>query len=194
MGQAIVNNIHRLIAERGWTIYRLSKVSGVSLTALYSLGSKKQGPNADTLVKLADALGVTIDELVRSDGSGKADPDAEELFPAATPEEIARTKKLLEQYAEMKSRLAYFAQNPPESEQQAQQQRKWTAVSQQLEGAVSQIRERDVREVVEYRFIKGNSRGATILRFSGWNCSDKTIDRKISEGIEAVANALKYLA
>jgi transcriptional regulator with XRE-family HTH domain len=194
MGQTIVRNVERLIAERGWTIYRLSKVSNVSLTALYSLGSKKQGPNAETLVKLAEALEVTIDELVRSGGSGKPDMCAEELFPAATPADIMRTKKLLEQYAEMKSRLDYFAQNPPESDQQAEQQRKWTAVSQQLEGAVSQIRERDAREVVEYRYMKGNSRAATILRFSGWNCSDKTIDRKINEGIEAVANALKYLA
>jgi transcriptional regulator with XRE-family HTH domain len=66
MGQAIEKNIQRLIEERGWTIYRLSKVSKVSLTALYSLGSKKQGPSADTLVKLADALEVSIDELVRN--------------------------------------------------------------------------------------------------------------------------------
>ena len=65
MGTAIEKNVQRLIDERGWTIYRLSKVSNVSLTALYSLGSKKQGPSAETLVKLADALGVKVDELVR---------------------------------------------------------------------------------------------------------------------------------
>lgn len=65
MGLAIEENISRLIDERGWTLYRLSKNSSVSLTALYTLGSKKQGPSAETLVKLADALGVTLDELVR---------------------------------------------------------------------------------------------------------------------------------
>ncbi|WP_025847659.1 helix-turn-helix domain-containing protein [Paenibacillus ehimensis] len=65
MGAAIEKNIQRLIEEKGWTIYRLSKNSGVSLTALYSLGGKKQGPNAETLVKLSKALGVSIDELVK---------------------------------------------------------------------------------------------------------------------------------
>jgi transcriptional regulator with XRE-family HTH domain len=65
MGAAIENNIQRYIDLKGWTLYRLSKESGVSLTVLYSLENKKNGPTADTLVKLADALGVTLDELVR---------------------------------------------------------------------------------------------------------------------------------
>lgn len=65
MGLAIKNNIQKLIDAKGWTIYRLSKESGVSLTALYSLEKKQMGPTADTLVRLADALGVTVDELVR---------------------------------------------------------------------------------------------------------------------------------
>lgn len=66
MGLAIEENMHRLIEAKGWTIYRLSKESGVTVSALYNMGQKKQGPNAETLVKLADTLGVTIDELVRS--------------------------------------------------------------------------------------------------------------------------------
>lgn len=65
MGLAIKNNVQRMVDEKGWTIYRLSKESGVSLTVLYSLDKKELGPTADTLVKLADALGVTVDELVR---------------------------------------------------------------------------------------------------------------------------------
>ncbi|GMA52579.1 hypothetical protein GCM10025857_39950 [Alicyclobacillus contaminans] len=65
MGRAIQDNVQRIIKAKGWTLYRLSKESGVSLTALYSLGKKKFGPTADILVKLADALGVTVDELVR---------------------------------------------------------------------------------------------------------------------------------
>lgn len=65
MGLAVKNNVDKLLEAKGWTIYRLSKESGVSLTALYSLEEKKNGPTADTLVKLADALGVTVDELVR---------------------------------------------------------------------------------------------------------------------------------
>ena len=65
MGLLIQENVQRLIKSKGWTIYRLSKNSGVSLTVLYSLGEKKSGPTAETLVKIADALGISIDELVR---------------------------------------------------------------------------------------------------------------------------------
>jgi transcriptional regulator with XRE-family HTH domain len=65
MGVAIKNKVQKILDDKGWTIYRLSKESGISLTALYSLGKKELGPTADTLVKLSDALGVTVDELVR---------------------------------------------------------------------------------------------------------------------------------
>ncbi|MEK5235427.1 helix-turn-helix transcriptional regulator [Paenibacillus sp. FSL L8-0470] len=69
MGLAIENNVDRLITEKGWTIYRLSKESGVAVSALYNIGKKRQGPYAETLVKLADALGVSLDELVREKGA-----------------------------------------------------------------------------------------------------------------------------
>lgn len=65
MGLLIKNNIQRLADVKGWTLYRLSKESGVSLTVLYSLDKKELGPTADTLIRLADALEVTVDDLIR---------------------------------------------------------------------------------------------------------------------------------
>lgn len=65
MGLVVKSNVQKLIDAKGWTIYRLSKESGVSLTVLYSLGDKEQGPTTVTLLKIADALGATVDELVR---------------------------------------------------------------------------------------------------------------------------------
>ncbi|MBE7682055.1 MULTISPECIES: helix-turn-helix domain-containing protein [Paenibacillus] len=65
MGLEIEANIKRLIDKKEWTIYRLSKESGVAVSALYSIGKKKQGPYAETLVKLSNALGCTVDDLVR---------------------------------------------------------------------------------------------------------------------------------
>ncbi len=65
MGTAIKANIKKILDAKGWTRYRLSKESGVSMTVIYSLDKKESGPTADTLIKLADALGVTIDEIVR---------------------------------------------------------------------------------------------------------------------------------
>ncbi|MEF3312357.1 helix-turn-helix transcriptional regulator [Paenibacillus sp. GYB004] len=71
MGASIQKNVQRLIEQKGWTIYRLSKRSGVSLTVLYSLGDKKQGPNAETLLKLSEALEVPIDEIVKGEKDAK---------------------------------------------------------------------------------------------------------------------------
>lgn len=68
MGQAIKSNVDKLLAAKGWTRYRLSKASGVSMTVIYSLDKKESGPTADTLVKIASALGVTVDELLRQNG------------------------------------------------------------------------------------------------------------------------------
>lgn len=65
MGMTIDSNVQKFLDEKGWTPYRLGKVSGVSMTVIYSLKDKKQGPNAETLVKLANALGCTVDDLVK---------------------------------------------------------------------------------------------------------------------------------
>lgn len=65
MGIKIGNNVQRFLDERGWTPYRLGKESGVSMTVIYGLKEKKQGPSAETLIKLANALEVTVDELLR---------------------------------------------------------------------------------------------------------------------------------
>ncbi|WP_058830755.1 helix-turn-helix domain-containing protein [Paenibacillus polymyxa] len=67
MGLKIEENVNQLLEVRDWTIYRLSKESGVSLTVLYSLGSKKRGPNAETLLKISDALDVTVDWLLKGE-------------------------------------------------------------------------------------------------------------------------------
>ncbi|MCL6598960.1 MAG: helix-turn-helix domain-containing protein [Alicyclobacillus macrosporangiidus] len=65
MSSAVAENVQRLLKARGWTVYRLAKESGVSLTALYNLGKHTSGPTASTLVKIAKTLDVTVDELLQ---------------------------------------------------------------------------------------------------------------------------------
>lgn len=67
MGTTVKNNVDRLLEVKGWTRYRLSKESGVTMSLIYSLGNKESGPNSETLIKLADALECTVDELVRGE-------------------------------------------------------------------------------------------------------------------------------
>ncbi|MCY9589705.1 hypothetical protein PC41400_15905 [Paenibacillus chitinolyticus] len=115
----------------------------------------------------------------------------EELFPEATQADIARAKVALRKYRENKQKVLLFESEPPETEIQIRRQAALIKSTRRIEKAISQITFADVRSVMEYRFIKGNSRAA-ILYFSGWHCCEKTIDRKITEGILSVANTLLY--
>ncbi|WP_233455283.1 PIN domain-containing protein [Paenibacillus elgii] len=117
----------------------------------------------------------------------------EELFPEASPAEIKLTKAHLKQYRDKKHKVELFERNPPETDKQKRAQEALIKFTSLIERAVDQILHKDVKSVIEYRFIKGNSRAATILKFSSWNCCEKTIDRKIEEGVVSVANTLLYL-
>ena len=64
------NKIEQLRKEKGYTFAKLSELSGISTGRLSDLATgKRNNPTMDTLIKLADALDVTLDELVgRGDG------------------------------------------------------------------------------------------------------------------------------
>lgn len=53
-----------LLQSKGWSNYRLAKESGLGNSTINEIVSgKKKTPNADTLYKIASALGVPIDIL-----------------------------------------------------------------------------------------------------------------------------------
>ena len=64
------NKIEQLRKEKRYTFAKLSELSGISTGRLSDLATgKRNNPTIDTLIKLADALDVTLDELVeRSEG------------------------------------------------------------------------------------------------------------------------------
>lgn len=53
-----------LMNKQGVTFYRLSKVTGISLTTLYRWkNADKFNPTFKSMCKIADALNVSLDEL-----------------------------------------------------------------------------------------------------------------------------------
>ena len=59
------NKIEQLRKEKGYTFAKLSELSGISTGRLSDLASgTRNNPTMDTLIKMADALDVTLDELV----------------------------------------------------------------------------------------------------------------------------------
>ena len=64
------NKIEQLRKEKGYTFAKLSELSGISTGRLSDLATgKRNNPTMDTLIKLADALDVTLDELVEREGT-----------------------------------------------------------------------------------------------------------------------------
>ena len=63
------NKIEQLRKEKGYTFAKLSELSGISTGRLCDLATgKRNNPTMDTLIKLADALDVSLDELVGRKG------------------------------------------------------------------------------------------------------------------------------
>lgn len=55
-------NIARLLELKGWTNYKLAKEAGLGQSTVHEImNGKKTTPNAKTLQKMANALGVSVD-------------------------------------------------------------------------------------------------------------------------------------
>ncbi|HMF10684.1 MAG TPA: helix-turn-helix transcriptional regulator [Gemmataceae bacterium] len=59
--------LRSLRQERGLTLYRLAQLSGLTRPAITALEQPTSNPTLDTLNKLAKALEVPVEELVRGE-------------------------------------------------------------------------------------------------------------------------------
>jgi transcriptional regulator with XRE-family HTH domain len=65
---AIQHNVHRLRKERGFTLLKLAHKSGLRAESIAAIeNGHSADPRLRTLIGLAQALGVTTDELVTWD-------------------------------------------------------------------------------------------------------------------------------
>ncbi len=58
-------NVRRLRQERGWTQHELALEAELEPRSIRAVEGAKTAPRLDTIVRLADALGVDIGELFR---------------------------------------------------------------------------------------------------------------------------------
>lgn len=64
IAQAIARNLRRLRASRGWSIDLLAARSGVSRGMVIQIEQARTNPSVATLVRIADALAVSVAQLV----------------------------------------------------------------------------------------------------------------------------------
>jgi putative molybdopterin biosynthesis protein len=61
----VQNNLDELRRKRGISVAKLAAAIGVSRQTIYAIGSGEYVPNAVTVLRLADVLGVAVEELFR---------------------------------------------------------------------------------------------------------------------------------
>ena len=63
-----LKHIEDLMAQRGWNLNQLAKISGVPQSTLSGLYQRNNSPTIPTLEKLCEAFGITMSEFFSPDG------------------------------------------------------------------------------------------------------------------------------
>ncbi len=60
--------IRKLLDDRNWSMYKLSKLSGVSQSTLSNMFSRNNDPSISTLEDICKAFGITLSQFFANDG------------------------------------------------------------------------------------------------------------------------------
>ncbi|GBF73069.1 hypothetical protein PA598K_01354 [Paenibacillus sp. 598K] len=116
-----------------------------------------------------------------------------EFFPRPTKNEICQVKRELESY--YKDRMQLLALEHRGIHRMAPMKiveyRKKLNRLNDLHCAVQMIVDKSIKEVIECRYIEGNTNKWTVAHFQPWD--ESTVNRKLSEGIRVIADALKMM-
>lgn len=72
--------IRALMEERGWTVYRLAKESGVSWSTIRNMFDRNTEPTVPTVEAICEGLGITLEELLLGEGFTALDDEQKDLL------------------------------------------------------------------------------------------------------------------
>lgn len=94
-----LERIRQLLEERGWTVYKLSKLSGVSQSTLSNMFNRNNDPSIGTLEDICNAFGITLSQFFADEGElvalNKAQVEMLEKWSTLTSEQKNALLKLL---------------------------------------------------------------------------------------------------
>ncbi len=64
----VLKRITQLRKDRGWSLYRLAKESGISYSTLSNTFHRSNVPSVSTLIRLCDGFGITLAEFFDEKG------------------------------------------------------------------------------------------------------------------------------
>ncbi|QDH23471.1 hypothetical protein [Saccharibacillus brassicae] len=112
-----------------------------------------------------------------------------EIFPAVTDDEKRAVRALLERYPRMKTMCLAMERRTERTDREEEVRRVYQRMIDDIHTAIMLIVDDEVRLVLEERFFRSRTYKTTIFRFA--SMSARTIDRRINEGVETVAECLK---
>lgn len=84
------SRLRQLMAERGWTAYRLAKEGGLSESTLANIFKRNTVPSISTLESVCSAFGISLAQFFAEGEMVELTPELKELFDhwvALTPEQ-----------------------------------------------------------------------------------------------------------
>ena len=84
------SRLRQLMAERGWTAYRLAKESGLSESTLANIFKRNTVPSISTLESVCSAFGISLAQFFAENEMVELTPELKELFDhwvSLTPEQ-----------------------------------------------------------------------------------------------------------
>lgn len=74
------SKLRQLMAERGWTAYRLAKESGLSESTLANIFKRNTVPSISTLESVCSAFGISLAQFFAENDMVELTPELKELF------------------------------------------------------------------------------------------------------------------
>ena len=93
--------LQKLMDERGWSKYRLSKECGLSESTLANIFRRNVEPSIATLEAICGGFGITLSQFFADDEMVELSPELKELFDnyvALTPEQKRLTIQIMKAF------------------------------------------------------------------------------------------------
>lgn len=93
--------LQKLMEDRGWTKYRLSKECGLSESTLANIFRRNVEPSIATLEAICKGFGITLSQFFSSSDMVELSPELRELFDewvSLTPEQKSAVLQLLRSF------------------------------------------------------------------------------------------------
>lgn len=110
-----------------------------------------------------------------------------EFFPRAT--DIKTVKALVEEYPTKRRRVEVLSKKAELTPIEKKVFEEYSADIENVETAIESIADDEIRQIMRYRFIENFPRKSAVVKWRTF--TDRTLDRKIVEGFEAMADVLK---